>query len=150
MFYYVEFLETTPKGPQVQVVMGRAILDPGGDEVRFEGIPQDWVEEMQRDGINIGGGRHVFPNQGMEFLSGLRIQYTGSHIRATDVKESSEPPAPPVEQGVPDDRQGTEMFRLVNGKKEDADLWDAILGDDVLPSDRVLGEDAPGPRKPAR
>ena len=45
---------------------------------------------------------------------------------------------------------GTEMFRMVNGKKEDADLWDAILGDDELPSDTVLGEDVPGPRKPAR
>ena len=84
---YVEFLETTPWGPQVQVVVGRAILDPGASEVRFEGIPQNWVKEMQERGLRTGGAERLFPRDGLRFLAGLKFQYTGSMIRATDVKE---------------------------------------------------------------
>jgi hypothetical protein len=148
MFYYVEFLKTMRTGRQE--VMRRAILDPGANEVRFEGIPQYWMESMQQRGIQIWEGQRLFPHEGLRFLRGLKVQYTGSMIRATDVQEAASLPELPAEPGLPFDRQGTDMFRMVNGKKEDADLWDAILGDDKLPSDTVLGEDAPGPRKPPR
>ncbi|MBE3064120.1 MAG: hypothetical protein IMZ69_03770, partial [Spirochaetes bacterium] len=74
---YVEFLRTVWPG---QEVMGRAVLDPGTSEVRFEGIPQRWVKEMQQRGIQIWGGQRLFPRDGLRFLAGLKVQFTGSHV----------------------------------------------------------------------
>lgn len=78
---YVEFLRTTRDGKQE--VAGRAVFDGSG--VTFEGLDPGWVEELQQEGIRVPGGR-LYPAQGMEFLRGLRIQYSGSYMRATEVK----------------------------------------------------------------
>ena len=47
-------------------------------------------------------------------------------------------------------RRPRELFRLVNGEKADEDLHHAVLGEDILPSDWVVGEGARGPQKPTR
>jgi hypothetical protein len=80
---FVEFLETTESG---QVVIGRAVLQ-SDEVVRFEGLAPSFRENMQQHGIIVGPNKQRrFPTDGLKFLEGLKVEFSGTYLRATDVQ----------------------------------------------------------------
>lgn len=77
----VKFLVTTEKG---QEEAGYAALKDG--KIIFEGLSVQLIEDLKR-GI-IGYREKVYkPEDGIDFLRNLKYAFTGSLIRATDIKE---------------------------------------------------------------
>jgi hypothetical protein len=141
---YVDIVEEAFDGPGevlARVVLGdnNTVTVIGTDDMR------EWIERMT---INVGD-RDYTVKDGISFLEVLKVQYSGSRVRASDVifEEGEKYQAGdrffrvvhgrPVEVG--------ELFEVIDGKPDDARFHEDMLGDDMafgyqsvdLPTDRV-------------
>jgi hypothetical protein len=80
--YYVEIYDFL-KGPNPRLL---GTIEWDGKSIAYSDETQLMKSELEENGIRIGG-KILFPKDGMNFLKVLKIQYSGSYFRASDVKK---------------------------------------------------------------
>lgn len=77
----VEFFKTTPKG---SMLIGTVSF--GGKELKFE-VPLWLVLDLSGGIVGRAKGGTVYPKDGVKFFNELQYAFTGSYLRASEVKE---------------------------------------------------------------
>jgi hypothetical protein len=78
---YVEIISFTSDPPRK---LGEVQLVDG--EILYKDLPKKLVDDLKR-GIAGWGGEWIMPSQKLKFLENLKVEFSGSAMRATDVKE---------------------------------------------------------------
>jgi hypothetical protein len=79
---YVEFFSTVEGGKQI--LLGSVVFS--GSKIGYLGLSEELVGTI-KSGIRVAGGKKLLPKDGMRFLEGLKHAFSGSYLRASEVKE---------------------------------------------------------------
>ena len=82
---YVDFLQTQDNGSQ-QIIFTVELIDGRPEVTRGDKAYAESLGIPTRD-IQGEGGKLVSPSDGIEYMRALRFAFSGSRLRATDVKE---------------------------------------------------------------
>lgn len=81
----VEFYSTTEDG---QESAGQVVMDNTG-KIFFAGMSKALIETL-KNGVRGPKGKRLVPKDGIKFLEALQFEFTGSYLRASEVKAGKE------------------------------------------------------------
>lgn len=80
--FYVEIYDFL-KWPNLRTI---GTIEWDGKFIAYSDKAEMMKQELEEEGIRIGS-KILFPKDGLEFLEVLKVQYSGSYFRASDVKK---------------------------------------------------------------